>query len=154
MSLNHWFKLTHKRGISPSMTRIFSILVCNNLLRMIKLSRLGSDFPAIHLQIACGFSKPNAPWISRLDAADCDHIVRMNMRSGFICFRNSGEKATQWKLHRLSSTTRFPFRKQTHCLQDRILIILNLQRFCVSWVFTILVTNFTNQPAYIIRPMN
>ena len=43
MSLNHWFKLTHKRGISPSMTRIFSILVCNNLLRMIKLSRLGGD---------------------------------------------------------------------------------------------------------------
>ena len=47
--LNQWFKLSHKRGISPSMTRIFSMLVCNSLLRMIKLSRLGSDFPAIHL---------------------------------------------------------------------------------------------------------
>ena len=59
MSLNHWFKLTHKRGISPSMTRIFSILVCNNLLRMIKLSRLGSDFPAIPTyRLPCGFSNP------------------------------------------------------------------------------------------------
>ena len=43
MSLNLWFKEAHKRGISPSMTRISSILVCNNLLRIIKLSRLGRD---------------------------------------------------------------------------------------------------------------
>ena len=53
-----------KTTISPSMTRISSILVCNTLLRIRKLSILGSDRPEIHLYTACGFSNPIASWIS------------------------------------------------------------------------------------------
>ncbi len=42
-------KSFHKRRISSLVTRIFSILVCKILLKIIKLSRLGNDFPEIHL---------------------------------------------------------------------------------------------------------
>lgn len=49
---------------SPSMTRISSMLVFSNLLRITKLSRLGSDLPDSHLYTTCGVSNPIAPWIS------------------------------------------------------------------------------------------
>lgn len=47
------------------MTRISSIVLFNNLLKISRFSKLGSDFPDNHLYTACGFSKPMTSCTSR-----------------------------------------------------------------------------------------